>query len=360
MKKHIYVLLIAVSVSICLLAFIYGCGSAASGGGGGGGGGASLTPWIYVGSDYDSTITYINGATNTVAGSIELGSYQPYHMAVSKDRKKLYVTTDSTDLLVIDTSTNQITSIITLETNALSYGMQLSESGDILYITRYYDSGLERVYLNGGNTHEAVTPLGTPSVTILKSIVISDESHIAYVATDSGNVTTVELSSSGWGNHSTKTWVSGASPYDLTMHKGCLVVPLHKLSSPSPCLFVSPTNFSTFEYSISTTETGLSGITAIPGKDKLYVSVGVTPGKLKIIDWSGTTPTFEAIVVTGGVYVFDNPGLMAATADGKYVYVLSIGASATRVCVVDTITDTVVASIPVGQVAGSNLVIVYK
>lgn len=351
MKNRQYVPVIMFLLVICLMAFLYGCGTNATGGGGG----ASLTPWIYVGASVDHAVSIINGSTNTLAGTIELAPRTPYHIAASPDGKHLYVSTDSPEVVVIDTATNTISGLITPEpgVNTLSLGLAVSGNGAFLYFTRNNDNKLVRVHLTDNPvTSEIVSTTHAGSTGMI--LANDDEKSIVCEAPYLEFFDNATFMSHAVIN-------AGGSVYSAAIKDGLVYVP--RKVAAGDVLIIDPTA-EAVQLTITGEATDLFGIVSIPGGNKLYVTQPyLTDGKISIIDTS-STPTFESTVITGeAVTNMANPTYMAATADGKYVYVYdSSHILHTQLCVVYTVTNKVTKSIPIntGLNTDNNPVIIYK
>ncbi len=349
MKNRRYVPVIAALLVLCSMAFLYGCGSASTSGGGG----SSTSPWIYVGASIDNAVSIIDGSNNTLAGTIELAPRKPYHIAASGDGKHLYVSTDSLEVVVIDTATNTISGLITSDAVTQSYGMTVSANGKFLYFTRFNDSKLVRAYLKSSPVTcevSSTTATGTPL-----GIVLADDDEKCIV----GEYQNLEFFKNTTFTIDGTLNYPGCDLYSVAVKNGSVYVP--RTSGAYDVVIADPTNEVQLGLITPEGSTFLLGIVSIPGKNKLYVSQDTTPGKINIIDTS-PVPTFEATMITGeAVSSMPVPTYMAATADGRYVYVYDTSTH-DRVCVVDTSTDKVIKTIPVNKGAGiyNNPVIIYK
>jgi YVTN family beta-propeller protein len=345
MKNRQYVPVITALLILCSMAFLYGCGTTASSGGG-----SSASPWIYVGASDDLAVSYIDGSNNTLAGTIELAPRTPYHIAASPDGKHLYVSTDSLEVVVIDTATNTISGLITTDAKTESNGMAVSANGAYLYFTRYIDNKLVRAYLKSDPvTYESVFTTATPFGIILahddaKSIVC-EQANLEFISN-------ISFSNSSDIN------IGSGNIYSVAMKDGLAYVPRIAYDD---VMIVDATTESITRLITPESATNFVGIVSIPGKDKLYVSQSNLAGTIEIVDTS-STPTFESTVITGETFTMSYPTFMAATADGKRVYVYDMAVHHAQICVVDTGTNKVITTIPVNVGSGNdnNPVIIYK
>ena len=355
--KTTHFFLVPVSLLIITLGFMAGCNNP-TGGGGGGGGGSTKAPWIYCGASAAKNISIINGTTNTRVGSIELGGRTPYHMAASIDGKKLYVTTDTNEVVVINTATNTISGLITIETPATisqtkSFGMAVTKDGKYLYFTCYDLSNQVRVDLQNNNTYEVIgTSMNNP-----KGLILNETGTIEFI---NDQDTIITYTTSPWVYKADVTG-SGTPVYGFALKDGKVYAAAYN-SLTGECYVLNSATGTIEELITAEGATNFVGVVSIPGMNKLYVAQKNTTGKLNIIDTS-STPTFESTIITGETFTMANPTYMAATTNGKYVYVMDISYAHAQLCVVDTDTDKVVAEIPVNPVQGeydNNVVVVYK
>ncbi len=353
MKNRQFIPVIVALLILCSMAFLYGCGSNTSSNGGSVG-----SPWIYVGASNDNAISIIDGSTNTLAGTIELSPRKPYHIAASPDGKHLYVSTDSPEVVVIDTATNKISGLITTDADTQSYGMAVSVNAALLYFSRFNDNKLVKSYLNSNPvTSETVVTAATPY-----GMSLAHNDGISIVCEPSN----LECFDNSLFMSDASVSNLGSNLYTVAVNNGLAFVPRYATGDVAivdVADIVNPTAEVTV--SLITPEsaaTSFFGIVSIPGKNKLYVSQYKPAGTLNIIDAS-STPTFESKVITGGAFTMSNPTYMTATADGKYVYVYDTSTiHHSQICVVDAAADQVVQTIPVnvGDDFDNNPVIIYK
>jgi len=349
-NKIILGLLVLISVSFMLL--VNGCGTVA--GGGGGGGGAAAAAWTYFGNDKTNCIYYYYIAPDsiTISGTIELGGYSPYHIAASPDFKKLYVSTDSLKIFVIDTGTNAITSLITLDAPAgasLSKAMCVSSDGKCLY-TGVQTSNIYKVYLETG-TYESA-PLGG----FVESIALSPDETKVYFGLDDKTIRKVNASTLG-GN--TPVATGGASfCQGMAVKDGKLYCPINQAGTNECIIIYTGTDTSESIFGPAGSSTFYSAV-AIPGTNEVYISSRLMNGRIYILNTS--VPTIETAYISDG----DNlafPDYMAVTADGKYVCVMDLPSTHGRIGYINTTARTVEAytTIEASTLQVNNIVIVYK
>ena len=341
--KKIFILSLVISLFLGLAIFISNCGTT-------GGGSTVPTPWIYCGSSGGFEILVINGSTNTSTETIDLSPEKPWHIAASPDGKKIYASTDTTTVIIIDTTTNTSVGAFSVPLSQDSYGMVVSHDGKYLYMTDSGSTNLYKVYLTAGNTYEAITTLSSNS----RRIALNPDSTKAYVCgTSSLGLDIVNLQ--------TKSVIDTISfinnPRDVTVKGDYVYVTIGHSDASSPDVVSIDMGTDIVAYELFCPEDYLAGIVSIPGKNKLYVSNNTNPGKLFIINSS--VPTFESTVITGEGTSFHYPALMTASQNYAYVYDAE---SHDKIGVINTNTDKIIKYIYGINSSGvyNNPVIIYK
>lgn len=338
-------LLFAVFIGLALCLYVLGCGNV-SGGGGGGGGGSSGQTWAYWGNNSTNCIYYSSVSSANISGTIELGCYSPYYMTKSTDEAKLYVSTASHEVLVIDTSSNTITQLITLDAPTASKAMRVSADGNYLYMGVNDNNNIYKVYLNEG-TYESVSEGG-----IIKAIALKpDGSEIyycngQYISFNNTTYTLPQVHEIDLGTSRTCN--------DMTVKNGKVYAPIYN-STTGECIIVDTTNDA---WSIITSEgNSLFGAVGIPGTDEVYVSSSLNPGFIYIINT--LVPTFEGASITEATFRY--PDYMAVTDDGRYVGVMDI-AGHLKIGWVNISIRSIEAysNIPTASLQANNIVFIYK
>src|SRR5438876_90859 len=76
--------------------------------------------WVYVGNSASQAVEVIDTATNSVVGTVPIAhAYDVPGLAISPDGSRLYVTTYSQDLFVIDTAARIIVATVRVGSGAL-------------------------------------------------------------------------------------------------------------------------------------------------------------------------------------------------------------------------------------------------
>jgi len=304
--KKILILSLTMSLFFGIAIFVSNCGVTT------GNGGAVPSPWIYCGNRGDTTILVIDGSTNTSVETIDIAPCQPEHMAASPDGKKIYVDILSSDtVIIIDTTTNTSVGAFSVPLSSYSVGMAISHDGKYLYMTDSGSANLYRIYLDAGNTNEAISLSGNGW-----RIALNPDSTKAYVCGNTfSGVDIVDLQTDAvintisFTNDSRDVAVKGDYAYATIRHT----------DASSPDVVAIDLTTDTVAHELFSPGETFTGIVSIPNKNKLYASNNdLTLGKLYIID--STVPTIESRVITGEGTSFHAPALMTASENYAYVY----------------------------------------
>ena len=337
---------------ICSMAFLYGCGSATSGGGGGGGG-AAAAAWTYFGNNNDNRIYYISPTGLNPTGTIELGCYSPYYMTKSTDEAKLYVSTASKEVLVIDTATNTFTVLATLDVSSTTKAMQVSFDGKYLYMGAINDR-LYRISLPDG----AVTSESVGGTVEAMALGYDDTELRVFLC----NGQRIQSRDTEYPFETGGKFDEDIAPYtcfNMIYSFGNIYAPLYNALT-GECMILD----TDYYVNIITCEGNkLFGAVAIPGTDEVYVSSCNDPGTIYIIDASSgySEQTFEGTSISSTELY--NPDFMAATKDGKYVAVMDPPPPGhQKIGWVDTSTRTIIdySTIPASVATDNNIVFIYK
>ena len=353
MKRNVLLCVLALCVSMLVLFsfLIFGCGTNPTSGGGGGGGVGAL--WIYCGNNTDQTISIIEGATNTVTGSIEVPG-DPTWLAAAPDGKHIYCLAGTTnDVYAINTATNTLETVYSVSGTCGPYdNAAVSADNNFLYVVRYGATDLFKLNLVTG-TEESVSVPNNPYY-----LALSADRKTAYIPVWGNQVQVVSLETLSMHSISAQTdqpseWEIAAAVQNNKLYM--------TLQGAKECLEIDLA--SEIVTNVLTTDAStLMGIVSIPGTNTLYASNAEYAGEIRIID--SNTPTFESTKITGDSS-FKGPANMAVTDDGSKVYVFDWSKSQGQVVMISTIARTIEAYIPVGNCGGSgykihNPVVIYK
>jgi len=256
--------------------------------------------------------------TSTILAGVD----SPYFLALSGDRETLYVTTNSTGLVAVDTASGETRVVSPVTISALGLrlapdgsaayvidpvadaiasvdletgmptnlvtglgapaGLALSPDGNIAYVTRYAGSGIARVDLRTG-----ASTLVTQEVSVAYGIAVDAAGEFAYVAEYfGGRVARVELATGEVSTVATGLYGLGGVALD----------------AGGTTLFVSHSGYpeggvTAIDLATGTTRLVLSGVSTSLGLE--LVPSGPCAG-----EFAGVAPT-EGVVPAGGVVTID-------------------------------------------------------
>ena len=157
--------------------------------------GLAVTPdgsRVYVANYGAGSVSVIDTSTNATVGTPITVGGSPWGVAVTPDGRRVYVTNVSGTVSVIDTSTNQVVSGITL--GVVTHGVAVSPDGSRVYVTRFGDGSLSVIDTNTNATVGDPIPVGA----LPEGIAITPGGKHAYVAnhgSDSVSVIDTETNS---------------------------------------------------------------------------------------------------------------------------------------------------------------------
>lgn len=353
MKDRIIFASLILTLLLSTFVIVSGCGTVA---GGGGGGAAAGSPWIYCGSSEGDSIIVINGTTNSVEATVNLGGYNPWNMAASPDGKKIYCSTHNDDVLVIDTATNSTVDVFTVMNSQMSKGMAVSHDGHYLYMTGSLTNEFFRIDLNNNYTYETVALSDYGGRIALNSD--STKAYICVTGQPNPDLTSSPSQSLEVVNLQTMTVevmiTLDNHPWDIMIYNDHAYLAVH-----SEMHYVDKVDLNTLTVETQfVTPPGytLMGIVNVPGTNKIYMSNFVLTGEVYPLD-PDTLALGTAITSTELSY----PTYMAATAN--YLYVLDASSiNHDKIVVIDTNSNEIVKYIYGIKSLGNNNnpIVVYK
>ena len=291
----------------------------------------SLAQNAYITNAGSNTVSVIDTSTNQVTTTIPVGSF-PDGVAVSPDGRRAYITnTGSGTVSVIDTATNKV--IATILTSAQSVGIAVSPDGRRVYTANLLD--------------QSISVIDTGTNTLIATVPVSIFPYDVKVAGKKIYVTncTAQCSSSSPGT---------VTVLDAATDKVIATIPVAPTTN-APGLAVSPDGqkiYVTNEISdnVPVIDTATDTVTAtIPLGNSTSAAVSPDGRKIYIPNRDNNVAVVDAatnmVITTTG---FINGGLLgvSVTPDGRKVFVANFDAN--TVSVIDTATDTLTATIPVG------------
>ncbi|QSE82899.1 YncE family protein [Rhodococcus koreensis] len=296
----------------------------------------------YVTNRANNTVSVIDTATNTVVATVAVGS-QPTAVRVTPDGSAAYVVSNPDTLTVVDTRTNTVVSTLSLDSPAESgdHSIALSADGSRMLVTDAADGrvrALTLTYVNSAPT--ATWTAGTPRASDGAVVVTlvdprdPDGDPVTFTNTAPG-------SGSVLSDGVTFTYIPTAAARDLALqtpiedadHFTIALTDGHAVTNIPVTVSVSPTPLQVV-FDVESTEITVGYPTdAVVVDDRLYVVS--EDGYVRVIDADGTVGTPIAVD-----WASSN---IAAAPDVDRVYVNSPYTG--TISVIDTTTGTVIETI---------------
>jgi YVTN family beta-propeller protein len=295
----------------------------------------------YVANSGSNNVSVIDTACNTVTATIPVGK-SPMGTAFSPDGAVAYVTNagDGT-ISVINTATHSVTATITLVPSPnpvapISPGYPaITPDGKTLYVpTEDVPSPTVQVVNTATNTVTAVIPIGGLDA---KALAITPDGKHVYVVSENNFENLVFVIDSATNMVATQLAVTGA-----LFGPGVAITPsggtVYVAAGDKPVVTAINTANNTV---IATIPTAVfpQGIAITPDGSRAYVADEA--GIVFVID------TASNMVVATIITPLEQPFASAVTPDGASVYVAN--SSTNNVSVIDTATNTIVTTVPVGS-----------
>ena len=286
---------------------------------------AWAAPFAYVANYSDNSVTKIDVATNTVAGTIPVGA-QPLGVAVTSDGAKVYVGNfGAGSVTVIDAATN--TASATIPVGSQPRGLAVTPNGSKVYVSSY---NTDTVYVIDTTTNAVA---GTISVGVLPfGLAVTPDGSKVYVTNSSDDTVSVIATAT---DTVAVTIATGTRPNGVAVSPDGLKAYVANNSSNTVTVINTNTNAITATVNVGTNPFSLA---VTPDGKKVYVTNAGGDDVSVIATATNAVTTIPAIVQPNGV---------AVTPDGSKVYAVSV--TSNNVSVIDTATDTVATSVAVGS-----------
>jgi YVTN family beta-propeller protein len=288
---------------------------------------ASAAPFAYVANLLPASVSVIDTATNQVSATVAFPSMSnPIATAIAPDQTKVYVVGNNGSVFVMNTATNTIAAT-PMTVCGLPTGIAVTPDGKHAYVVCQYTSSLSIV---DTTTDTVSTTITLPTGTNLQSIAITPDGLRAYVTAQAANA--VFVIDTGTNTVLGTPIAVGSSPLAIAISPdGKEIYVTHSDSTAYVSVLDSASN------AVVTTIAGspyLFGVAFTPDGKFAYATGGGGVGYTLVIDT--TTRAVVDTIAQGG-------GAIAITADGKQAYLPSQGANA--VSVINTATNTLSSTI---------------
>jgi YVTN family beta-propeller protein len=283
-----------------------------------------MSEFLYVPNEWDSTVSVINNATNSVVATIPVGG-TPDTVAIRPDGAFAYVACESGVVSVIDTASNTVVSTINVGSGAADV-VAFSPNGTLAYVT-HYSGDYVSVIDTASNSLVATIPVGSGSY----GIAFNADGTRAYAANEvSGTVAVIDTASSSV----IKTITVGSDPTMIAVSPDGSHAYVNNFGSGTTSVIDTASNSVVATINVGG---GPYGIVISPDGTHAYVAGS---GTVSVIDTASNmvVGSFDA----GGPVVG-----IAISHDGTHLYVTNFLGSNT-VSVIDIASETVVDTINVG------------
>jgi YVTN family beta-propeller protein len=261
------------------------------------------TDMVYVSGGGSDTITVINGATNSVVGTIALSGYAS-GIAVDTSTDMIYVANElQASLTVIDGATNTVVDVISLPMTAPAY-VAVNANTDTVYVLGH---------------HDQVAVVNAASDTVTCSLTISNIFNVGWIVVNPVTNTIYVAATANYNGQGMLTVISGAtdtvSQQTLFGQNGFYVS-----VDPTTNQVFTTDGSAIYVFNGSTdTQTGMISVSAFavsvdPTTDTLYATNDQQGGELYVVN--GATFAHSETLVTGS-FPFD----LAVDAETGTVYV---------------------------------------
>jgi YVTN family beta-propeller protein len=159
---------------------------------------------VYVANQHGSTVSIIDAANNTVTTTVNVGNH-PLGVAFNPAGTTAYVTnSDSGSVSAIDTATNTV--VASVSVGSYPYGVAVNPEGTKVYVANYNDSNVSVI----DTATNAVT--STVSVGLHPhGIAVTPNGKKVFVANEDGNISVIDTAT----NNVTTTVKAGYNPIAL-------------------------------------------------------------------------------------------------------------------------------------------------
>ena len=326
---------------------------------------------VYVANSGDGTISVIDTATNTVKSTVPVGS-NPYEVAGNPDGTRMYVANlDSNNVSVIDTATDNI--VATVNVGKWPYGVAVSPDRTKIYVTNFDDNTVS-VINSTTNTVIATLPVGNHP----GGVAINQDGKKVYVANfGDNNVSVIDTEA----NNITATVNVGNGPRAF----GKFICSVLTQSVLPVANFSSNVTTGVAPLSVQFTDKSLNAANVswdfendglVDSRSRNPIHLYGVPGNytvnLTASNENGTKSKLATIIVGKGPYAYitnagsnsvsvidtatnniiatvpvgSSPDGVTVDLEGKKVYVANLGSN--NVSVIDATTNSVTATVPVG------------
>ena len=140
----------------------------------------------YVANQTDATVSVINVASAQVVATISTNGADPFAVQVSPDGSRLFIGTNGTAVLIVDTGTNQI--IQSVDVGAAPNAFVVAPDNRIIYVSAFVGGTVTELDMFTGTALRTFSVGGTP-----QGMAITRRGDKLYVANEAGFLTEITL-----------------------------------------------------------------------------------------------------------------------------------------------------------------------
>lgn len=140
----------------------------------------------YVANQLDANVSVINVASAQVIATISTGVADPFAVQVSPDGSRLFIGTNGTAVLIVDTGSNQI--IESTDVGAAPNAFVVAPDNRIIYVSSFVGSTVSELDMFTGLVLRTFSVGGTP-----QGMAITRKGDRLYVANEAGYLTEITL-----------------------------------------------------------------------------------------------------------------------------------------------------------------------
>lgn len=267
----------------------------------------------YVGHTTSPTLTVIDTETNSITGTVLLGSRMPVLIAITPNNLFAYVTAAIDSVAVVDTATNTVTQFIVLPAGSGPIGIAITPDGKFVYVA---NQGSNSVSVISTATNLIVDTINSTDFYAPWGIAITPDGKFAYLVngTDGvspGYVSVIDLSTNTVlppmilvGNGPTDIAITPDGQFAYVTNQNSNTFTAISIKTNTPITI--PVGQSPFEVAANTQG------------EFVYVSNNGNPSSISVIS-TKTNHVVQTIPLSN-----DGPSGLATTPDGQKLFVCNV------------------------------------
>lgn len=295
------------------------------------------SPKAYICNTNDQTVSVIDLNSNTNIATIPVG-LSPNAVCIHPNGTYVYITNKSSNSVsVINTSTNTIENTISL--SAMPTGINLSPDGKYLYISNSSSNSIDVI-----ETSTNTFIYSIPMIIDAKAICVSRNGDELYVANKIGGTGSVSIINNTTNAIDTSFVLKGNINQIFANTKRDKI---YALETGNDTIYAINTRTRTVEMKLNfNKQIGENSIAVSPNGFEIYVLTNEVNGNSYLEIINAFNYDVEKTILLGKIEDARPIGI-SISADGKYIYIANKYAN--TVSVLERNSETVIATIPVGN-----------